>query len=119
MVLTSWDIEVHAREMRERRQHHAARARLLDEAVREGRMPESSIVSRIAAVASEFVSRFVRGEATRQSGKRRDEEMPAARARSEEIATPVSRPRREADPFADMVVIARGDLRRATRRVGR
>jgi hypothetical protein len=120
MYQNSWEMEVHARDLRERRLRQAARARLLDAAAGDRQMAASRLTSHVASViamASAVVSRVVRGDAARQSTEPA-QELSAAAKRTPAAAR-MDRQRRQMDPFADMVVIARGRQRRSSRRVQR
>jgi hypothetical protein len=122
MYQNSWDMEIHARDLRERRMRHAARMQQLDAADRGRRMQSIGIAARISAViarAGNFLARAARADLARRSarhGENGARSLPTARSKAHYTA---AAPRRQPGPFADMVVIARGSPARNPKQVER
>jgi hypothetical protein len=121
MYHNPWDIEVHAKELRERRMRHAAEMRQLDEAVRDRPIETTGIVDRISAAvasAARVFSRAARADLVRRRARQCENgarTLPNTRSNAPD-ADAVRR-RHQPGPFADMVVIARGGTTRNPKQV--
>jgi hypothetical protein len=110
MHRSHWDIEVYAKDFQERRWQEAARRRLTNEAARR-ETPHGAVnpfMLAIAHVLNTWRSRLAPKRAATGSGHGAE---PVATP-SAEIVAVSARPKRAraAQPYADMVVIARGPM---------
>jgi hypothetical protein len=112
MFHNAWDIEVHAREMQARRMREAARERLADAAARGGRRGVRSGglgLARLVAMARDRLSApRPRPEFSAVSETAAVSEPAIAIVPENPRHLPRAQPRRFAEPYAAMVVIARG-----------
>jgi hypothetical protein len=114
---STWDLEVHAREMQRRRLHEADRARLIETARQRpdhARVPATRFnISRLMAALQYYLS------PRRRSNDRAAVPAPAAAAL---LPLPLEEPRLSPDarsaglsqPYAGMVVLARGTRTKST-----
>jgi hypothetical protein len=104
MQHSTWDLEVHTREMQQRRWREAIRARQIDEACRRSASPAPRfIVARLATMARTWLLPR-RAPVDWVTVPRASEAKPVA----EPPATSGARPSRLSQPYAGMVVLARG-----------
>jgi hypothetical protein len=108
---STWDLEVHAREMQERRWREATRARQVVEACRRGDQVPSPAprfsVARLFTVARTWLSPrrtpvdHVEAPVASEAGLH-------ATHVAEPLTKPIARPSRLSQPYAGMAVLARG-----------
>jgi hypothetical protein len=112
---STWDLEVHAREMQRRRLHEADRARLIETARQRpdhARVPATRFnISRLMAALQYYLS------PRRRSNDRAAVPAPAAAALlplEEPRLSPDARSARLSQPYTGMVVLARGTRTKST-----
>ena len=108
MNLSTWDLEVYAREMQRRRWREATRARQIEEACRGGHRPAPRFsVARLTSAARTWLSSRPAG-ADRGEAPVASEPGLLAMHVAESPANPGVRPSPLSQPYAGMVVLARG-----------
>lgn len=115
MHRSQWDLEVYAKDFQERRWQEAARRRQADEATRSAsRESVNSFDLGIARFLARMKSWFATGQIDRTSRPALDAAAAArehlAAGRQSQRMAPRVRPNRLAQPYTDMVVVARGPM---------
>lgn len=111
MYRSHWDIEVYAKDFQDRRWREAAQRRRAEEAVGSrsaGAVGVNPFNLAVARFLSAWSARFASGRATDAPRPVADRE---GFGKSDVVPQPVREPRgRLAQPYADMVVVARGPM---------
>ncbi len=108
MHRSHWDIEVYAKDFQERRWREAEQRRMADQAAgnEASSAAENSIDGAIARLLNAWMARF---DSTPPAEARHPVAEPKATANAEIVSQPQRSTRgRLAQPYADMIVIARG-----------